>query len=95
MTIGGHILVSLGLEYMLELRFETELTEDQKIPVPPSVAKAIPAHAKVSVALKIEERTKQQRPSNDALEYYMHHPIKMTGIPPFRREDVYRERTGS
>jgi hypothetical protein len=87
---------------MLELRFETELTADHKIPVPSSVAKEIPAHAKVSVALRIaddrsfaEEKTKQQRPSNDALEYYMHHPIKMTGIPPFHREDVYRERTGS
>ena len=78
---------------MLEMRFETELTPDNKIVVPSFVAREIPAHARVSVALRIQEATPPGKSSNDALDYYMKHPIKMYGIPPFNREDLYRERT--
>lgn len=36
-----------------------------------------------------------QRPSNGALDYYMTHPVKFEGFPPFDREDIYRGRAGA
>jgi hypothetical protein len=61
----------------------------------------LPADARSQVERLAEElRTsrRSERPeeknSNGALEYYMSHPIRIEGFPPFDRDEIYRDRLG-
>jgi hypothetical protein len=75
---------------MHELQFTSELDEQNRIPVPPNLARRIPPHANISVRLQLEPAARRGK-SNGALKYYMEHPIAMPGILPFNRDDLYSD----
>ena len=72
---------------MLDFRFEAEVDEESRIVIPPEMARDIPPHTRIRVAVHIP------RGSNGALSHYMQHPLKMPGVLPFDRDEIYRDRT--
>lgn len=73
---------------MRAILFESEVSENRSIPIPLEFEKDAPPRTKVTVKIELE------RKSNGALEYYMTHPIRIEGFPPFDRDEIYRERLG-
>ncbi len=73
---------------MRAIVFESEVSENRSIPIPLEFEKDAPPRTKVTVKIELE------RKSNGALEYYMAHPIRIEGFPPFDRDEIYRERVG-
>jgi hypothetical protein len=70
---------------MREIIFESEVSENWNIPIPSEFEKDVPPLTRVVVKLELD------RASNGALDYYMSHPVKIEGFPPFDRDAIYRE----
>jgi hypothetical protein len=85
---GQPILALGGFNIMREIVFESEVSENWNIPIPSQYEKDVPPLTKVTVKIELE------RKSNGALDYYMSHPIKIEGFPPFDRDEIYSERIG-
>jgi hypothetical protein len=51
---------------------------------------------KKQIAIIVYEENEQpsETASNGALDYFMSHPIKIEGFPPFDREAIYNDRLG-
>ena len=73
---------------MREIIFESEVSEDLSIAIPSKYEKDVPPATKATVRIEVEGS------SNGALDYFMAHPIRIEGFPPFNRDEIYRDRLG-
>jgi hypothetical protein len=73
---------------MHQIVFESQVSANWNIPIPAEFEKDVPPLTKVTVKIELE------RKSNGALDYYMTHPVKFDGFPPFDRDEIYNERLG-
>jgi hypothetical protein len=55
--------------------------------------KAMFREKRVSIVV-YEENPLPSDSSNGALDYFMSHPVKIEGFPPFDRDSIYSERMG-
>jgi hypothetical protein len=56
--------------------------------------KAMFRKKQIAIVVYEENERPSSSPSNGALDYYMSHPIKIEGFPPFDRDAIYRDRLG-
>lgn len=56
--------------------------------------KAMFRKKQIAIAVYEENELPLASASNGALDYFMFHPIKIEGFPPFDREAIYSDRLG-
>ncbi|HWF44881.1 MAG TPA: hypothetical protein VG537_09585 [Candidatus Kapabacteria bacterium] len=56
--------------------------------------KAMFRRKQIAIIIYEEKELPSNSASNGALDYFMSHPIKIEGFPPFNREAIYSDRLG-